>query len=231
MQRDAYRLKRINHTLQVPLLPAQGQSESHSVCSVGTPTYRNWHRRKPYQGHGVTSRRLAELRHFWNADLPCTSQLHPLNFLLHNQISLAENHIDSGAKAVYTDGSKTDGSAYCILENYGIIASWQGKLDHSNSLSQAEILAIKMAIEAASSLHRPIKIWTDSLSSLMAILNPKSHHSMVREIQILLLSHKHIDLRWLKAHVGYLGNECADQLAKEAISKGDPFFLPKPLSY
>ncbi|GBN25697.1 Retrovirus-related Pol polyprotein from type-1 retrotransposable element R1, partial [Araneus ventricosus] len=141
---------------------------------------------------------------------------------------VTENHIDSGVKAIYTDGSKTNegiGSAYCILENYGIIASWQGKLDRSNSVFQAEILAIRMAIEAASSLHRPIKIWTDSLSSLMAILNPKSHHSIVREIQTLLLSHKHIHLRWLKAHVGYLGNECADQLAKEAITKGDPFYL------
>ncbi|GBN59899.1 hypothetical protein AVEN_94222-1 [Araneus ventricosus] len=160
--------------------------------------------------------------------------IHPHNFLSHNQISFAENHRDSGAKARYTDGSKTDegtGSAYCILENYGIITSWQGKLDHSNSVFQAEILAIKMAIEAASSLHRPIKIWTESLSSLMAILNPKSHHSMVREIQTLLLSHKHVHPRWLKANVGYLGNECADQLAKEAITKGNPFFLPKPLSY
>ncbi|GBL75867.1 hypothetical protein AVEN_234215-1 [Araneus ventricosus] len=88
-----------------------------------------------------------------------------------------------------------------------------------------------MEIEAASSLHRPIKIWTDTLSSLMAILNPNSHHSMAREIQTLLLSHKHMHPRWLKAHVGYLGNECADQLAKEAITKGDPFLLPKPLSY
>ncbi|GBM00317.1 hypothetical protein AVEN_32656-1 [Araneus ventricosus] len=88
-----------------------------------------------------------------------------------------------------------------------------------------------MTIETASSLHRPIKIWTDSLSSLMVILNPKSHHSMVREIQTLLLSRKHIHLRWLKVHVGYLGNECADQLAKETITKGDPFFLLKPLSY
>ncbi|GBO34625.1 hypothetical protein AVEN_155624-1 [Araneus ventricosus] len=148
--------------------------------------------------------------------------------------SISQNHIDSGAKAVYTDGSKTDegtGSAYCILENYGIIVSRQGKLDRSNSAFQAEILAIRMAIEAASSLHRPIKIWTDSLSSLMAILNPKSHHSMVREIQTLLLSHKHIYLRWLKAYVGYLGSECADQLAKEAITKENPFLLPKPLSY
>ncbi|GBN63014.1 hypothetical protein AVEN_173752-1 [Araneus ventricosus] len=158
----------------------------------------------------------------------------PPNFLLHNQISFGENRIDSEAKAIYTDGSKTDegtGSTYCILENYGIIASWQGKLDRSNSVFQAEILAIRMAIEAASSLHRPIKIWTDSLSSLMAILNPKSHHSMVREIQTLLLSHTHIHLRWLKARVGYLGNECADQLAKEAITKGYSFLLPKPLSY
>ncbi|GBL75371.1 hypothetical protein AVEN_194568-1 [Araneus ventricosus] len=147
---------------------------------------------------------------------------------------VTEDHIDSGAKAIYTDGSKTvegTGSSYCILENYGIIASWQSKLDRSNSVFQAEILAIRMAIEAASSLHRPIKIWTDSLSSLMAILNSKSHHSMIREIQTLLLSHKHIHLRWLKAHVGYLGNECAEQLAKEAITKGDPFLLPKPLSY
>ncbi|GBL89587.1 hypothetical protein AVEN_162348-1, partial [Araneus ventricosus] len=140
--------------------------------------------------------------------------IHPHNFLLHNQISFEENHRDSGAKAIYTEGFKTDegtGSAYCILENYGIIASWQGKLDNSNSVFQAEILAIKMAIEATA-LHRPIKIWTDSLSSLMAILNPKSQDSMVREIQTLLLSHKHIHLRWLKAHVGYLGNEFADQL-------------------
>ncbi|GBO21564.1 hypothetical protein AVEN_221610-1 [Araneus ventricosus] len=87
-----------------------------------------------------------------------------------------------------------------------------------------------MAIEAASSRHRPIKIWTDRLSSLMAILNTKSHHSTVREIQTHLLSHKRIHLRWLKAHVSCLCNECADQLAKEAITKGYPFFLPKPLS-
>ncbi|GBM20908.1 hypothetical protein AVEN_253712-1 [Araneus ventricosus] len=31
--------------------------------------------------------------------------------------------------------------------------------------------------------------------------------------------------------LGCGNKECADQLAKEAISKGDPFFLPKPLSY
>ncbi|GBM19662.1 hypothetical protein AVEN_199837-1 [Araneus ventricosus] len=57
------------------------------------------------------------------------------------------------------------------------------------------------------------------------ILNPNI------AIQTLLLTHKHIHLRWLKAHVSYLGNECSDQLTKEAITKDDPFFLPKALSY
>ncbi|GBM56196.1 hypothetical protein AVEN_47263-1 [Araneus ventricosus] len=45
------------------------------------------------------------------------------------------------------------------------------------------------------------------------------------------LSYKHIHLRWLKAQVGHPGNKCADQLAKDAITKGDPFFFPKPSSY
>ncbi|GBN94752.1 hypothetical protein AVEN_148516-1 [Araneus ventricosus] len=52
------------------------------------------------------------------------------NLLPHNQISFAENHRDSGAKAICADGSKTEegtGSVYYLLENYGIIASWQLK--------------------------------------------------------------------------------------------------------
>ncbi|GBN43184.1 hypothetical protein AVEN_168370-1 [Araneus ventricosus] len=47
----------------------------------------------------------------------------------------------------------------------------------------------------------------------------------------LLLSHKNILLRWHKAHVGYLVNECVVQLAKEVITKGNLFLLPKRLSY
>ncbi|GBM00651.1 hypothetical protein AVEN_118002-1 [Araneus ventricosus] len=77
--------------------------------------------------------------------------IHLHNFLPHNQISFAENHRDSGTKAIYADGSKTDegtSSAYSILENYEIIASWQGKLDHSTSVIQAERNLMKAAPSA-----------------------------------------------------------------------------------
>ncbi|GBM67056.1 hypothetical protein AVEN_214386-1 [Araneus ventricosus] len=121
------------------------------------------------------------------------THIHPQNIFLHDQISFAD-HRDPGVKAIYTDGSKTNGgtsSSFCILENYGIMASLQDKLNPNNSVFQAKILAIKMVIEAASSLQRPIKIWTNSLYSLMVIINLKSNHSMVRDIQTLLLSQIH----------------------------------------
>ncbi|GBN87299.1 hypothetical protein AVEN_127647-1 [Araneus ventricosus] len=57
----------------------------------------------------------------------------------------AENHRDSGAKAIYTDGSKWTKALVCIrtfrkLWNNSL--TWKGKLDHSSSLVfQAEILA------------------------------------------------------------------------------------------
>ncbi|GBM05230.1 hypothetical protein AVEN_181618-1 [Araneus ventricosus] len=57
-----------------------------------------------------------------------------------------ENYIDSGAKAIYADGSKTDegtGSAYCILENYGIIAPWQGTVPADKTLFAGTVPADK----------------------------------------------------------------------------------------
>ncbi|GBM34642.1 hypothetical protein AVEN_122037-1 [Araneus ventricosus] len=66
---------------------------------------------------------------------PMESIFTPKKVLIHKKISFSEDHRDSGAKALMddgamalkdTDGSKSNegtGSAYCILENCGIIAS------------------------------------------------------------------------------------------------------------
>ncbi|GBM59643.1 hypothetical protein AVEN_60383-1 [Araneus ventricosus] len=44
---------------------------------------------------------------------------------------------------------------------------------------------------------------TDSLSSVMAVLDPHTPHQLVRDIQSLLTQNRNILVRWIKAHVGY----------------------------
>ncbi|GBN74803.1 hypothetical protein AVEN_4925-1 [Araneus ventricosus] len=49
-------------------------------------------------------------------------------------------------------------------------------------------------------------------------------------VAILCSAREKLFMTIFTSSYGYLGNECSDQLAKEATTKGDPFFLPKPLS-
>ncbi|GBM66853.1 hypothetical protein AVEN_128525-1 [Araneus ventricosus] len=54
----------------------------------------------------------------------------------------------------------------------------------------------------------------------MAVLDPHTPHQVVRDIQSLLTQNRNILVRWIKAHIGYRGNEEADTLAKKAITEG-----------
>ncbi|GBN17217.1 hypothetical protein AVEN_87596-1 [Araneus ventricosus] len=73
-------------------------------------------------------------------------------------------------------------------------------------------------------------IWSDSQSSLKALLNGKTLSQIAREIKSLLHTNK--DIR-LKAHAGRLGNEMADILAKEAITspRAEKLNVPVTRSY
>ncbi|GBM45418.1 hypothetical protein AVEN_56261-1 [Araneus ventricosus] len=53
---------------------------------------------------------------------------------------------------------------------------------------------------------------------------------LYRTQEILLKSTK-IKLGWIKAHVGYSGNEAADVLAKKATQEGIPTIIPAPRNH
>ncbi|GBN60818.1 hypothetical protein AVEN_59314-1 [Araneus ventricosus] len=75
---------------------------------------------------------------------------HPSNYLTQEQLRLedggnADNHI-----RLFTDGSKTPngmGAAFYVMEDGVITHRWSTKLRDENTVFQAEILALKEAIQ------------------------------------------------------------------------------------
>ncbi|GBO40131.1 hypothetical protein AVEN_22295-1 [Araneus ventricosus] len=65
----------------------------------------------------------------------------------------------------------------------------------------------------------------------MASSNSKSTNETARKIFKILLSNPRIKVSWVKAHAGNIGNERADQLAKDATQHGQSYSHtkhPKP---
>ncbi|GBO12315.1 Putative protein in type-1 retrotransposable element R1DM [Araneus ventricosus] len=162
-------------------------------------------------------------------------QIHPAKFNIDSQITTKVIQNYPVRNSIYTDGSKTEegtGSAFCHFDQTATISKeWQGKLHPDNNIFQAELLAIKQAIISLQNNPNSISIWSDSLSSIQALQNPSSPHPLVKEIQNLLHSNNSIHIGWIKAHVGHIGNETADALAKSAITNGTFISLLKPLSH
>jgi ribonuclease HI len=126
---------------------------------------------------------------------------------------------------IYTDGSKIDGrTGYGYQVYLGKTASIAGKgrLEDFTTVFQAEIYAIK---EAANRLltenytDRYLKFYVDSQAALLALCNRDNKQLSVQnakeKLNALSRSNKCVSLVWTKAHVGTVGNEAADSLAKE----------------
>ncbi|GBM58918.1 hypothetical protein AVEN_80718-1 [Araneus ventricosus] len=81
------------------------------------------------------------------------------------------------------------------------------------------------------SVVQEIKVWSDSESSLHSIASIDTKSPIAQQTQEILLKSTNIKLGWIKAHVGYSGNEAADVLAKKATQEGIPTFIPAPRNH
>ena len=132
-----------------------------------------------------------------------------------------------GDYQVFTDGSKDSagntGSGLAIynsIDELGTHTSFH--LGKYTTVFQAEIYAILKAAETMISHpdvyhHKQIVFNTDSQAALLALQNPRVQSNLVHltmyHLDELSTTNKVI-LTWIKAHVGYAGNEKADALAK-----------------
>ena len=99
------------------------------------------------------------------------------------------------------------------------------------SNNQAEQLAIVKALEKlqyfrhTQRLQRSAAVRTDNKITLDAIANPRNQQHLVDQIRegvrSLQKDNWSIHFTWVKAHNDNLGNEIADQLAKNAASRKD----------
>ncbi|KAF8786371.1 hypothetical protein HNY73_008092 [Argiope bruennichi] len=78
------------------------------------------------------------------------------------------------------------------------VLEWKGKLEEFLTVFQAELLGLKRVVIRASEENETIKIWIDSLSSLLAIQDSHSPYQLALDIQSLLLRNPNILLRGSK---------------------------------
>ena len=129
---------------------------------------------------------------------------------------------------IYTDGSKyTDyvGSGFVIYRFNKVLYKGEYKLPKTSSIFQAEIAAIREAIRYIKEnvTCKYIRFFVDSQAAILA-LSSREVTSLLVLTTINELNKAAEDIKiiinWTKAHIGTVGNEVADTLAKAGAKSG-----------
>ena len=131
-------------------------------------------------------------------------------------LELREKYIDH--IPVFTDGSKMAKkvASAALVEGNALTR----RLPDDSSIFSAELTAIIIALNFISqSQNNNYIIYSDSLSCLKALQTYSITNPLLQEIVYILsnLPEKNIIFVWIPSHIGILGNEKVDKLAKSAL--------------
>lgn len=128
------------------------------------------------------------------------------------------------------------GAAYTIWYRGAEVKTGKASLGKKAGVYDAEMYALAGASSTLTRLLeiypqlRQIHFFTDNSAAIASIADTTAHAAQEAAIIFRghvddVLGHKHnlqIKLHWVPGHAGIMGNERADQLAKEAVSAGEP---------
>ena len=183
---------------------------------------------------------------------PHTFNFHPTYEVDESSYQKGEDVVIPNMWNCYTDGSKLSkdgqvGAGFVLTSNRSntsqiplITKSYH--LQDYHTVFQAEMTAINKAaheILAREDIPPQITILSDSKSSIMALrkyATPSKTLQTCMNVLNELGSKTKLVLRWIKAHVGHIGNEKADEAAKAGASQSHPDVvnlttIPAPYSY
>ena len=135
--------------------------------------------------------------------------------------------VEANVICVHTDASKSEDGVEIGVFSKDLEISLSFSLQEHASVFQAEVQAICVGAKHISDMKvKDCKIcfFSDSKSALAALGNcnikSKTVYDCISSLSSLGLDNE-VTLHWVQGHNGNVGNETADQLAKEACSRTD----------